>query len=343
MNMKYNRNQDSSFWKLARSFLHEYMPIVRNLSDKTVESYKISIKLYLTFINDEKNITNDKITFDIFTRANMKDYIVWLKNKNASAKTINLRMTALKSFLKYCSEEDFELRVFYNNACTIKGQKIIKKPIEYLKPEATKAILSAFVGDTVKHRRNRMILILMYDSGCRVQEIADLKVSSLHLDVRNPYMTVIGKGRKTRNVPLTRKTVLHLKNYLTEFHEESKDEYLFYSFLDNKPHQLSTDSIALILKQAAKIAKERCALVPDRVHCHMLRKTKAMDLYKDGVPLPFIMQLLGHESMSTTSGFYAFASLEMMSEALNKSHVGTITEEKLWTKSNNIKDLYSLD
>lgn len=77
MNMKYNRNQDSSFWKLARSFLHEYMPIVRNLSDKTVESYKISIKLYLTFINDEKNITNDKITFDIFTRANMKDYIVW--------------------------------------------------------------------------------------------------------------------------------------------------------------------------------------------------------------------------------------------------------------------------
>ncbi len=98
--MKYNRNQDSSFWKLARSFLHEYMPIVRNLSDKTVESYKISIKLYLTFINDEKNITNDKITFDIFTRANMKDYIVWLKNKNASAKTINLRMTALKSFLK---------------------------------------------------------------------------------------------------------------------------------------------------------------------------------------------------------------------------------------------------
>ena len=72
--------------------------------------------------------------------------------------------------------------------------------IEYLKPEATKAILSAFSRDTSKHRRNRMILILMYDSGCRVQEIADLKVSSLHLDVRNPYMTVIGKGRKIRNV-----------------------------------------------------------------------------------------------------------------------------------------------
>ncbi|NDO41426.1 hypothetical protein CWE04_02780 [Thomasclavelia cocleata] len=169
-----------------------------------------------------------------------------VKKRNASAKTVNLRMTALKSFLKYCLEEDFELRVFYNNARSVKGQKIGKSPIEYLKPEATKAILSAFDGDTAKHRRNRMMLILMYDSGCRVQETADLKVSSLHLDAANPYMTVIGKGRKMRNIPLTVKTVAHLKNYLHEFHEKSKDEYLFYSFLDNKPHQLSTDSIALI-------------------------------------------------------------------------------------------------
>lgn len=75
----------------------------------------------------------------------------------------------------------------------------------------------------------------------------------------------------------------------------------------------------------------------------MLRKTKAMDLYKDGVPLPFIMQLLGHESVSTISGFYAFATLEMMSEALNKSNPKNTPEEKLWTKNNNMKDLYSLD
>ncbi|SET48348.1 Phage integrase family protein [Thomasclavelia cocleata] len=75
----------------------------------------------------------------------------------------------------------------------------------------------------------------------------------------------------------------------------------------------------------------------------MLRKTKAMDLYKDGVPLPFIMQLLGHESMSTTSGFYAFATLEMMSQVLNKSNIKDTAEEKLWIESNTIKDLYSLD
>lgn len=339
--MKYDRKQDKSFWKLARSYLHEYMPLVRNLSDKTVESYKISIKLFLKFINEEKKIPDEKITFDIFSKDNLKDYIMWLKNKGAAPKTINLRMTAIKSFLKYSSGEDFELRVFYENAYTLQGQKISKRPIEYLKPKATKAILSAFDTATIKHRRNRMILILMYDSGCRVQEISDLKTSSLHLDAKNPYMTVIGKGRKMRNIPLTGKTVSHLNNYLKEFQEPGKDEHLFYSILDNKPHQLSTDSIALILKQATDIARKQCNEVPQRVHCHMIRKTKAMDLYKDGVPLPFIMQLLGHESMSTTSGFYAFATLEMMSEALNKTHVDEVKDEKIWKSKKN--KLYSLD
>ena len=99
----------------------------------------------------------------------------------------------------------------------------------------------------------------------------------------------------------------------------------------------------MVLKSAADKARETCEVIPDRVHCHMIRKTKAMDLYKNGVPLPFIMQLLGHESMSTTSGFYAFATLEMMSDAMNKAAPTTDKEEKLWKKNDIKKLLYSLD
>lgn len=341
--MKYKRKKEKDFWQLARSYLHDYMPVTRNLSDKSVEAYKQSLKTYLQYLEVEKSIVNEQVTFDVFSRDNIKDYVSWLKGKSYVPKTINLKLTAIRSFLKYCSEEDFELRGIYSNICTIKKQKEEKKPIEYLQPNATAAILSAYDTSTSKHRRNRMMLIMLYDTGARVQELADLNLSSLHLDMANPFVTLIGKGKKSRNVPLLQKTVKHLEVYLKEFHTENTENSLFYSTLDGKPHRLSTDSISLVLKTAADKARKSCNDIPQRVHCHMMRKTKAMDLYKNGVPLPFIMQLLGHESMSTTSGFYAFATLEMMSDAMNKAAPVVSGEEKLWKKKEMKKILYSLD
>lgn len=341
--MKYKRKKEADFWLYARRYLHDYMPVTRNLSDKSVDAYKQSLKIFLQFLETEQGLINDKVTFDAFTRDNIKSYIAWLNKKECAAKTINLRLTAIRSFLKYCSEEDFELRGIYSEVCSIKKVKEEKKPIVYLQPTATAAILSAFETTTAKHRRNRMMLIMLYDTGARVQELADLNISSLHLREKNPFVTLIGKGRKSRNVPLLNKTVQHLHEYLKEFHSDMNEQPLFYSLLDGKPHRLSTDSVSLVLKTAATEARKSCGDVPDRVHCHMIRKTKAMDLYKNGVPLPFIMQLLGHESMSTTSGFYAFATLEMMSEAMNKAAPTTKNEEKLWNKADVKKLLYSLN
>lgn len=341
--MKYKRKKAADFWILARRYLHDYMPVTRNLSDKSVEAYKQSLKVYLDFLKAEQKISNEKVTFDSFTRDNIKDFVRWLTEKSSSAKTINLRLTAIRSFLKYCSEEDFELRGIYTEVCSVQKVKEEKRPIVYLQPDATAAILSAYDTATAKHRRNRMMLIMLYDTGARVQELADLNISSLHLREQNPFVTLIGKGRKSRNVPLLNKTVQHLQIYLKEFHPEMNECPLFYSLLDGKPHRLSTDSISLVLKSAADKARETCEAVPERVHCHMIRKTKAMDLYKNGVPLPFIMQLLGHESMSTTSGFYAFATLEMMSDAMNKATPTLDKEEKLWKKDDVKKLLYSLD
>lgn len=342
--MKYKKNKDKDFWIMARAFLHDYIPAVRNQSDKTEDAYKQSMKTYLSFLDDEKGLAEGSVTFDAFSRDNVRDFVEWLSGKGYAPKTINLRLTAIRSFLHYCADEDFELRGVYENVCTVKKVKEEKKPIEYLQPAATKAILAAYDIKTSKHRRNRMILILLYDTGARVQELADLTVSSLHLEAKNPYVTLTGKGRKTRNVPITDKTVAHLKKYLDEFHSDMSENPLFYSRLDGKPHPLSTDSISLILKNAADKARETCPDVPGNVHCHMIRKTKAMDLYKNGVPLPFIMQLLGHESMSTTSGFYAFATLEMMSDAMNKAApVFNDNDEKLWKKPAIKKLLYSLD
>ncbi|MGB4439106.1 MAG: site-specific integrase, partial [Sedimentibacter sp.] len=104
--MKYKKKNDTNFWKVTRSFLHEYMPVVRNLSDKSVEAYKQSLNSYLAFLKEELAIENAGVCFEFFDHNNIKKYIVWLKEKkNYFPKTIYLKLTAIKSFLKYSSDE----------------------------------------------------------------------------------------------------------------------------------------------------------------------------------------------------------------------------------------------
>jgi site-specific recombinase XerD len=342
------RGNDPDFWRLARSFLHEYLPLARNLSERTAETYKQSLSCFLAFLIEALGIERRSVCFEDMKRDVLKEYVNWMQaTKSYSVKTINLRLTSIKSFLKYCSEEDPALVDIYNGAQSIRGLKDEKKPVRYLTQAATTALLKASGTVRAKDRRNTMLLIMMYDSAARVQELCKIRLCDLHLHARSPFVTLIGKGKKRRNVPLMGKTVDHLEGYLKEFHPKwpntDVSRPLFYSIRDRSPHALSTDSVSLVLKRSADLARSRCAEVPEDVHCHLIRKTRAMDLYQQGIPLPFIMQMLGHESMSTTSAFYAFATLEMMSEAINSSSPQAATVEPAWQNKRCLDALYSLD
>ena len=112
--MKYKRNKDKDFWQMARAYLHDFMPAVRNQSDKSVAAYKQSLNSYLSFLENTKGLKEDQVTFEAFSRSNVKDFVEWLHEKKYASKTINLKLTAIRSFLKYCADEDFELRGIYN-------------------------------------------------------------------------------------------------------------------------------------------------------------------------------------------------------------------------------------
>ena len=82
--------------------------------------------------------------------------------------------------------------------------------------------------------------------------------------------------------------------------------------------------------------------MPEKPHCHMIRKTRAMDLYKSGMPLSHIQQLLGHESMTTTSGFYAFATIETLARSMAVANKEESSAERRGNNKEILKKIYSL-
>jgi integrase/recombinase XerD len=340
------RTDAPDLFSFARDYLHAYMPRVRALSPKTIEAYRISLECFLGYLAEVEHVEREHVGFDHFDRQHLKAWLAWMTDQRHYApKTVALRLSAVKAFLAYASQEDITLVAISQAARALKTPAQPRKPIDYLTAPETRALLAAFTGTTTRSRRNRMLLILLYDTAARVAEITGLTLQDLCL-TEPGHVTLTGKGNKTRVVPLTDKTAGHLRVYLAEFHQNVAQlpatRPLFYSPHHGQPAGLSADTVSAVLKRAARTARENCPSIPDNIHCHMLRKTKAMDLYQQGIPLPIIMRLLGHENTSTTSAFYAFATLDMMraaisaaTPAINAPATDRLSEDKL-------RALYSL-
>jgi len=344
--MKHKNKKDPVIylWQQLHNYLQEYLPAVRNASPYTVSTYRDSLQRFIDFLTEKEDITRDCMDYEVFSRHHIKEYLLWLhKEKALKPNTCNLRLTVIRSFLEYSAQEDLTLMPLFNEVCSIKNLRVPSKPIEYLQKDEMKALLESVETKTKTGRRNRMMLVFQYDTALRVGELINVRLGDLYLNGNTPFLIVIGKGRKQRSVPLMEKTVAHLNLFYREFHsEENLDRQcpLFYSRRDGKPHMLSTDSVEKLLKKYASVARANCPNIPQDISCHTLRKTRAMDLYQAGIPIAYVAQVLGHQNVSTTTGFYAFATLETLQESFELSAPVAYEEEPLWKNKDVLKQLY---
>lgn len=342
--MRTNRKDGKEFWHYVRAYLTVYLPKIRSLSTKTIESYTQSLAAFCSFLSEDNQIKLSGVTFENVTRESIKKFIQTLRSRSCRASTCNLRLSSIKSFLKYCADEDISLYSVYQESKRIPMMKTPKTPVHYMSEAALKTLLTEPDVKTVKGFRNRMIIMLLYDTGTRVQEIVDMKVADLHLAARNPFVIVTGKGGKTRSIPLMEKTISHINEYLRRFHTNSRESTkapLFYSMQKGIPQHLSTDAVAVMLKTYGDSARITCSEVPERVHPHLIRHTRAMHLYRSGMPLSYVAEFLGHASMNTTE-IYASASVEMLRAAMETVDPQAAQEIPAWKEEETLRRLCGL-
>ena len=306
------------FYVLLRDFLTDYLIIKRNFSGKTAKAYRQTLNLLRSYFKEEKDIGFDKLNFSLFTRRNIYDFLMWLKEdlKN-STQTLNLRLSAVKSFLKYCSEEDMDLMPFYLDVSSIHAFKGTKKPcVEYLTQEQLKLLFSIPDISIKLGRRDRFFLIFAYETGGRMQELLDLKLNCIVRNGTSVRVMIHGKGNKTRYVPLLDSSVKHLDAYIEEFHKGSKsDEYLFFTIHNSRHTQMQPGTVDYFIKKYGRLAYEKDRNFPKGIHAHMFRHSIAMAMYKKGIPISYIRDFLGHSSIETTT-IYSYADEETIANAL---------------------------
>ena len=326
--------QEMRFFQMLHDYFSLHLPVRIAASPKTIRTYKTALNQMRLYLAEEKGIPFTKMGFSCFSREMIYDFLIYLKDeRHASVTTLNNRLAAIKSFLQYCSDEDMELTVLYADAQKIRRFKGTKKPkVEYLTEDQIRLIFSMPDVHTALGRRNQFIMIFLYETGARIEELLNIRLCDVIRAGGTPQLKITGKGKKVRYVPVMQETVKHLDAYLCEYHQASPENALmFYTIHQGKQTQMTPANVDSMLKKYAASAKESDPLFPSHLHAHMFRHSIAMAMYKKGVPLSYIRDFLGHESIDTVR-IYAYADSETIEEALRKvSHERNNSEsEKKW-------------
>ena len=312
----------TDFTKALTVYFSSYLPVTCGLSPNTCNSYRDTFKLLLLYFKDVKDISANYIELRHLTRELIIDFGDWLESeRKVSVSTRNQRLAAIKAFIHFVQYRNPEYLESFTDIIAIRPKKHEKPVISFLTEDETKALLAQPNLSTMRGLRDAALLSLLYDSGARVQELIDVKLKDIRL-TKPAMITLIGKGRKARQVPLMKETCKLLDTYIDKFQLSSKpiDSPLFFN---KDGRALSRYGITYILKKYALNADFPNG--KEKISPHILRHTKAMHLLRAGVNMIYIRDFLGHADITTTE-IYARIDAEMKRKVFEKTVPNYIPE-----------------
>ncbi len=318
----------TSLGRALRDFFLDYLPKVRGASPPTVLAYRDSFKLLLQFLADELGYAAKTLDFPALAPDNLLAFLEHAETRRGnSVATRNARRTAAHAFARCAAARHPEHLELCQRILAVPFKRGPQRVVEYLEEHEARALLAAPDPTTPPGRRDRALLLTMYNTGARVQELLDLRACDLQLQ-RPRQIWLRGKGRKERICPLLPETADALRTLLADRGVGPDADRPLFRNRYGRP--LDRSGVRYILhKHGRTAAAEVPTMATKRIHPHLMRHTMASHHLQAGVDLVTISHLRGHESVETTNR-YATVSLEAKRTAVAKGgSLGVVSEPEV--------------
>ncbi len=302
---------------MIKRFFSEYLPLHRGCSPHTMSSYAESFSLFLKYLQRRTKKKPENVTIDELSSENVLGFLKYLQTERGNSdRTRNARLAAIHSFIKFLLIEKPTLAGHVQGALSIPTKKAKKKVLDYLSQNEIEALLAACDAQRWCGKRDRALFTVMYNTGARVSEIIELKVSNIQIETKSGVIRFWGKRRKERMLPLWKSTIQVLRQWINSNRYDA-DAPLFPN---NRGGKMTRSAVTKRLESMAEKAETKCpSLKKQKVSPHIIRHSTAMHLLQSGIDITGVAQWLGHESIETTH-IYVSSDMKMKEKALGALH-----------------------
>ncbi|MCL7489592.1 MAG: site-specific integrase [Desulfobulbaceae bacterium] len=299
---------------LIYSFFEDYLKVQKGLSPATVKSYRDALLLYLHFVAEDTKHRISRLLLAELTHDRVTRFLKHLEDSRGNGvSTRNQRLAALRTFFEYASSRVPEILIESERVATIPVKRTAPPETHFLERDDIKALFANLPVKGHEALRNRVLLLFLYNTGARVQEVADLHVENLDLG-QQPRVRLHGKGDKWRLCPLWEETASLLRSLLAERQSELSPDSLV--FVSQKRRAMTRFGIYKVVRRlTGQLLKTKTNGEAILISPHTFRHTTAMHLLESGVEMNVIRSWLGHASLGTTNR-YAEISIRMKEKAL---------------------------
>jgi integrase/recombinase XerD len=328
----------STLGALAQEFFLSHLIEQKGLRQSSVRSYRDTLRLFLQFAAADAHRQVSKLTSEDLSFERVLAFLRHLEQQRHNGiATRNQRLGALHTFFEFVARRDPDRLRECQQIAAIPVKRSAQPTMPSLTREEVQTLFAGLSGDDQLALRDRALLLFFYNTGARVQEVADLRIEQLALD-HPAQVRLHGKGDKWRHCPLWKETASILRRLIEAYRVKDPQGHVFRAATGRPLTRFGL--YKRVRRLTANLTVRNSTARNAHISPHVFRRTAAVHLLEAGVDVNVIRGWLGHANLATTNR-YAEITIRMKAEALRLCELGRHTGPGTWRGDASLLDWLS--